>query len=97
MARTTKTRAPKEGPFIQTARAKKTPGRTVRTGGTEVIKKAGKKPIAFEKGGLHATLGVPQGQKIPEKMMQEALAGKHGMKAKKQAQFAKNVLIGGGK
>jgi hypothetical protein len=43
---------------------------------------------------LHATLGVPQGKKIPAGKMRDALAGKYGAKAKKQAQFAKNVLVG---
>ena len=95
MARNVKTRVPTEGPFVETKRAKKIPGKTVKTGGTEVIRKAGRKPIAFKKGGLHATLGVPQGKKIPTAMMREALAGKHGAKAKKQAMFAKNVLVGG--
>jgi hypothetical protein len=83
---------PKAGPYIATRRAKATPGKTVKTGGTVVIKKAGKKPIAFKKGGLHESLNVPQGQKIPAVKMKAALAGKHGGKAKKQAEFAKNVL-----
>ena len=95
MARNVKTRVSKEGPFVETARAKKIPGKTVKVGGTEVIRKSGKKPIAFKKGGLHASLGVPQGNKIPTQLMGEALAGKHGAKAKKQAMFAKNVLVGG--
>jgi hypothetical protein len=87
-------RTPKAGPFVSTARAKKTPGKTVKVGGTEVLKKPGKKPIAFKKGGLHATLGVAQGKKIPAAKMSAALAGKHGAKAKKQAEFARNVLVG---
>jgi hypothetical protein len=97
MARNAKTAVPKEGPFIKTARAKKTPGRTVKVGGTEVIRKPGKKPIAFKKGGLHASLGVPQGQKIPQSMIRAALRGEHGEKARKQALFKEKVLVGGGK
>lgn len=42
----------KEGPYIQTARARKRPGKTVREGGTVVIRKAGKRPLAFKKGAL---------------------------------------------
>lgn len=84
----------KEGPYIKSKRAKKMPGKTVKVGGTKVIRRKGKKPIAFKKGGLHETLNVPQGKKIPESKMKAALAGKYGSKAKKQAQFAKNVLTG---
>jgi len=50
------------------------------------------KTIHFHKGGLHQTLGVPQGQKIPSNLMESAIAGRKGAKAKKEAQFAKNVL-----
>lgn len=46
----------------------------------------GKGTIA--KGGLHKSLGVPQGKKIPAGKMAAAKAGKYGPKAKKQAQFA---------
>ena len=63
---------------------------------TETIKaKDGHKAITFQKGGLHKSLGVAMGQKIPSGMMAAALAGKKGGKAKKQAEFAKNVLRGG--
>jgi hypothetical protein len=55
----------------------------------------GQKKITFKEGGLHESLGVPQGQKIPAKKMAAAKAGKYGAKAKKQAMFAKNVLTGG--
>jgi hypothetical protein len=56
------------------------------------ISAPGKKPITFNKGGLHRSLNVPAGKPIPAAKRQAALAGKYGPKAKKQAQFAKNVL-----
>lgn len=59
--------------------------------------KPGQKTITFTKGGLHASTGTPQSQKIPASKMQAAMAGKYGGKAKKQAMFAKNVLRGRGK
>ena len=57
--------------------------------------KKGQKPITFQKGGLHASTGTPAGKKIPASKRKKALAGGYGPKAKKQAQFAKNVLTGG--
>lgn len=90
-----KTPTPKEGPYIQTKRAKKTPGRTVRTGGTVVMKEKGKKPLAFKKDTLHEDLGVAPGEKIPASKMAAALAGKYGPKVRKRALFAKNVLAKG--
>ena len=80
--------AKKAGPFIQTARAKKAPGKTVAVGGTQVLRAAGKKPIAFEKGALHKALGVPQGEKISASKKAAALAGRYGPKVKKMANFA---------
>jgi hypothetical protein len=59
------------------------------------ISAKGKRPITFQKGGLHESTGTPQGQKIPAAKMQAALAGKLGPRARKQAQFAKNVLAKG--
>ena len=52
-------------------------------------------PVTFHKGGLHQSLGVPQGQKIPPGKMQSALAGNFGPKAKKQANFAQGMLAAG--
>lgn len=60
---------------------------------TVTIHKAGKKPLKFKKGALHAELGVAQGKKIPAKKMQAALSGAKGPLAQKRAQFARNVLI----
>lgn len=45
----------------------------------------------MQKGGLHKSLGVPLGQKIPAGKMAAAKAGKYGAKAKKQASFASSL------
>ena len=88
----------KEGPFLQTPRAKATPGKTVAPGGTKVIRAKGKKPLAFKKGRLHESLNVPQGQPIPASKRAAALRGEYGKKAKKQAVFAfKGALAKGRK
>jgi hypothetical protein len=57
--------------------------------------KKGQKTITFKSGGLHAATGTPQDETIPASKMQKALSGGYGPKAKKQAQFAKNVLAKG--
>lgn len=54
---------------------------TIKTG-------KGKPDITFKPGGLHESLGVPSGEPIPPEKMAAALAGKHGPKAQKQANFA---------
>jgi len=88
----------KAGPFITSARAKKMPGKTVRPGGTQVIRAAGKKPLTFKKGALHAALNVPQGETIPASKKAAALRGDYGPKIKKQAVFAfKGALAAGRK
>ncbi len=56
--------------------------------------KKGQKAIRFRPGGLHESTGTPQGQKIPASKRRAALGGRYGPKAKKQAQFAANVLTG---
>lgn len=61
---------------------------------TVTPKSPGQKPLSFKAGGLHASLGVPQGKKIPSGKMRAALSGKDGKKAKKEALFKKNVLTG---
>jgi len=69
--------------------------KTPKTGQKVTLKaKPGQKKISFTKGGLHASTGTPQGQKIPASKKKAALAGKYGPKAKRQAEFAKNVLTG---
>lgn len=59
------------------------------------IKAAGQKPVSFHPGGLHASLGVPQGQKIPAAKMAAAKAGQYGPKAAKQANMATGMLAAG--
>jgi hypothetical protein len=56
--------------------------------------KKGEKKITFQKGGLHKSTNTPAGKPIPSSKKEAALAGKYGGKAKRQAQFAKNVLTG---
>lgn len=57
----------------------------------------GKAPVSFEKGGLHRSLGVPEGQPIPAAKMAAAKAGKFGPLAQKQANFAEGMLAAGQK
>lgn len=57
-------------------------------------KKPGQKKITFKKGGLHKSLGLPQGSKIPQAAVDRALAGHYGPLAQKQARFKQNVLTG---
>jgi hypothetical protein len=60
-----------------------------------VLRSKGKKPIVMNKGGLHRSLGVPEGENIPQGLMAGALSGRYGSKAKKQAVAAKGVLAKG--
>jgi len=55
----------------------------------------GQSPVTFRKGGLHQSLGVPQGQKIPASKMAAAKSGSYGPLAKKQANFAQGMLAAG--
>lgn len=55
-------------------------------------KKKGQKKITYTKGGLHASLGVPQGKPIPAGKMAAARRGDYGPKAKKQAIMAENIF-----
>lgn len=57
----------------------------------------GQKAVSFQKGGLHRSVGVPEGQKIPASKMAAAKAGKYGAKAQKQADFAEGMLKAGRK
>lgn len=68
------------------------------SGGKQTIKGGGgKKKVTFQKGGLHDSLGVPQGEKIPAAKMAAAKAGKFGPKAKAQANMATGMLAAGRK
>jgi hypothetical protein len=57
----------------------------------------GKKPITFQRGALHAQLGVPAGQPIPPGKKAAALAGRYGKKAKKRAVFAFRGALAAGR
>ena len=57
----------------------------------------GKAPVQFTKGGLHKSLGVPEGQTIPAAKMAAAKAGKYGPLAAKQANMATGLLAAGQK
>jgi hypothetical protein len=61
---------------------------------TVAATKKGQKPLHFAKGGLHRSTGTPAGETIPASKKKAALSGKYGAKAKKEAEFAKNVLVG---
>ncbi len=66
-------------------------------GKTQTIKGSPGKPIRFQKGGLHDSVGVPEGKPIPKAKMDAAAAGKFGPKAKKQASMAQGLLAKGRK
>jgi hypothetical protein len=53
--------------------------------------------VSFQEGGLHQSLGVPDGQTIPAAKMAAAKAGKYGAKAKAQANMATGMLAAGRK
>jgi len=57
----------------------------------------GKKDVSFQPGGLHKSLGVPEGQTIPAAKMAAAKAGKYGPLAAKQANLATGMLAAGRK
>jgi hypothetical protein len=57
-----------------------------------IIKEKGKKPLVFQKGGLHKSTNTPMGKTIPQAKFSAALKGSDGPKAKKQALMAKNVF-----
>jgi hypothetical protein len=73
--------------FEEATMAKTTKTTTVEGG-------KGQKPVTFQKGGLHRSLDVPQGQKIPASKMTAAKRGDYGPKAKKQANMATPALVG---
>ncbi|HLK78601.1 MAG TPA: hypothetical protein VKU77_33745 [Streptosporangiaceae bacterium] len=72
-------------------------GKTGKGSGKTVIRATGRKPVAFRPGGLHESLGVPQGESIPAAKMAAAKAGKYGPKARAQAALATGMLAAGRK
>lgn len=70
-------------------------GKTPAKKTTTIKGKSGQKPVTFAKGGLHRSVGVPEGKKIPAPKMAAARAGKYGARAKKQASFAQGMLAAG--
>lgn len=64
---------------------------------TETIgpEKKGQGKVTFQKGGLHKSVGVPEGKKIPASKMAAAKKGEYGPKAKKQATMAQGMLAKG--
>lgn len=68
-----------------------------KSGKTVTVKGGGKgrKPVSFQAGGLHQSLGVPQGQNIPPVKMAAAKRGDYGPKAKAQAGMATGMLAAG--
>lgn len=70
---------------------KKSPSQKVGSKQTIPAGGKGQSPITFKKGGLHQSLGVPQGQPIPQSKLNAALKGSYGPKAQKQAQLAKGL------
>lgn len=77
------------------AKGKSGGGRKAAPKKTTTIKSSGKSPVTFRKGGLHQSLGVPQGEKIPAAKMAAAASGKYGPKAKAQANLAQGMLKAG--
>jgi len=59
------------------------------------IRAKGRKPITFERGGLHRSTNTPMGEKIPASKMRAALRGDYGPKARKQAIMAEGLLAKG--
>ena len=57
--------------------------------------KGSAKPVSFSKGGLHRSVGVPEGLKIPASKLAAAKAGEYGPKAKRQANMASGMLAKG--
>jgi hypothetical protein len=65
------------------------------SGKTTIKGGKGKAPVSFQKGGLHKSLGVPQGQTIPAEKMAAAKAGDYGPVAQAQANLATGMLAKG--
>jgi hypothetical protein len=66
-----------------------------KAAGKVTMRKKGKAPVTFQRGGLHESTNTPMGEPIPASKMQRALSGGYGPKAKKQAVMAKGMLAKG--
>jgi hypothetical protein len=81
--------------MAKAAKGGKAKGSATRGGSVTIKGGKGQKPVTFQKGGLHRSLGVPMGEKIPASKMAAARRGEYGPKAKKQAVFATGMLAAG--
>lgn len=91
MATTRKTPAPKPP-----GRAKAASG-GAKPGQKQTIQAKGKPAVTFKAGGLHESVGVPQGEKIPAAKIAAAKRGDYGPKAARQASLAAGMLAAGRK
>jgi hypothetical protein len=64
---------------------------------TVTMRKKGRKPVSFSKGGLHRSTNTPEGENIPASKMAAAARGDYGAKAVKQANMARGMLRKGRK
>lgn len=77
--------------------APRSAGRSKAPRKTQTIKARGKPAVTFKAGGLHESVGVPQGEKIPAAKMAAAKRGDFGPKAAQQANLATGMLAAGRK
>jgi hypothetical protein len=61
------------------------------------MRKQGRKPVSFSKGGLHRSTHTPEGEPIRASKMAAAARGDYGPKAVKQANMARGMLRKGRK
>lgn len=64
---------------------------------TVTMRKRGKKPVSFSKGGLHRSTNTPEDEPIPASKMRAAARGDYGATAVKQATMASGMLRKGRK
>ena len=88
-------RASRAKPAVQRPTRRTSPPKTPAK--KTIPAKGGNGPISFQPGGLHKSLGVPEGQNIPAAKMAQAKAGKFGPKAQAQANLATGMLAKGRK
>ena len=92
-------RTPRGKTAVQRPARRAAPPKTpAKSGGkTTIPAKGGQPAVTFNKGGLHKSLGVPPDQPIPAAKMAQALSGKAGPLARKQAVMARGFLAKGRK